>query len=124
MRNRTFLIAVVALVCGAGRNAPAQVQLGVGQQARRLFPEGWHAGKLEYTSDVLDSDKKAGRDSCLAINLESGGLPFSVIIRERDSMEVWVPARKPEPAAMHDSTSGHWVGVRHAEVRGVACPSR
>jgi hypothetical protein len=75
-----FLLAVVAAACGARLSAQAQVRLDAGQQARRLFPEGWHAGKLQYTSDVLESDKEAGRDSCLAINLESGGLPFSVIV--------------------------------------------
>ena len=124
MRDPTLLIALVAAACGAGPKAPANVQLSAGLQARRLFPEGWHAGKLEYTSEVLDSDKKAGRDSCLAINLEPGGLPFSMIIREHDSIEVWVPARTLQPAAVHDSTSGHWVGVRHADVTAVACPSR
>jgi len=124
LRNPTFLIAVVTAACGgAGLNAGASVQLSPGQQARRLFPEGWHNGRLEYTADLLDSDKKAGRDSCLAINLHSGGLPFSVIIRERDSIEVWVPARRPGSTATPDSTSGHWVGVRHADVSGLACPS-
>jgi hypothetical protein len=123
LKKRLFLIPLALAFFGAGLSGQTSVPLVAGQQARRLYPEGWHAGKLEYTSDLLESDKKAGRASCLAINLESGGLPFSVIIRERDSIQVWA-APKPDSAMMSAPTSGRWVSVPRADLKGIACPPR
>jgi hypothetical protein len=106
-----MLLSMLILVLLAGALlAQAISPIRPGQPARILRDGKWLTGVLESAPAVPPG--KPGARSCLAINLESSGLPGALMIKATDSLEVWVTTPPPRT---------YWMGVPIADRQKLAC---
>ena len=96
--------------------------LRVGQDARTLHGAKWLTGVVEYQPGLRAASNPAGRDSCLGLNLDSSGLPYSITLHASDSLEVWVTDAPASSSAPKARKTGHWVGVPLTVRRSELCP--